>query len=144
MRYRVWSEGDPEGYVRETSDALTDNPPRDCTVRLDEVCECAMCGRLIRVREGHPSLDLHVACHGNAWSDDGSDYPALVCAECARAEGQEVPEPATDAERIEALERNVGLLVSSLREVAAALAAMTIGMNEATRYLFDGDETVAE
>ena len=55
-----------------------------------------------------------------------------------------MPEPATDSERIEALERNVGLLVSSLREVAAALATMTIGMNEATRYLFDGDETVAE
>lgn len=125
MIYRVWSEAEPGGCVRRTSDALTDCPPRDCTVRLDEVCECASCGRPIRYRDAHPSLDLHVAITAaSGYHEDGSDYPALICAECAREEGQDVPEPAGDAERIEALERNVGRLVGAMRELAEVVRRM--------------------
>ena len=138
MIYDVWSEADPMETIRHTDDALTDNPPRDCTVNLDEVAECARCGQVIRVRDGYQSLDLHVAVTGRSgYHDGGEDYPALICADCARAEGQEVPESAGEDERIEALERNVGKLCSAMRELTDVVRRM-LGA-----YVIDENGTVA-
>ena len=139
MIYDVWSEADPMETVRHTDDALTDNPPMGCYARLDELAECARCGRVVRMRDGYPSLDLHVAITARSgYRYKGDDYPALICLDCAREEGQEVSEPATDAERIEALERNVGRLVGAMREVVSALDRRIVS------YVVDENGTVAE
>ena len=138
MFYTVWSEADPEGIVRKTHDVATDNPPRDCTVNLDEVAECARCGQVIRYRDGYPSLDLHVAVTGRSgYHDGGEDYPALICADCAREEGQDVPEAPSETERIEALERNLGKLVGAMRELTDVVRRM-LGA-----YVIDENGTVA-
>jgi len=140
MIYRVWSEADPMEAIRTVDLMDTDNPPVGCWSNLDEVAECARCGQPIRLRDGYPSLDLHVACISgvSGYEDDGAAFPALVCADCARAEGQDVPEPATDAERIEALERNIGRLVGAMRELTDVVRRM-LGA-----YVLDENGTVSE
>ena len=145
MIYEIWSEADPMETIRHTDDALTDNPPRDCTVNLDEVAECARCGQVIRYRDGYPSLDLHVACTARSgYHDGGEDYPALICMTCALMEGQEcVPlvdeygRPVND-QRIEALERNLGKLVGAMRELTDVVRRM-LGA-----YVVDENGTVSE
>ena len=137
MIYTVWSEADPMETIRHTDDALTDNPPRDCTVNLDEVAECARCGQVIRVRDGYPSLDLHVACTARSgYHDAGEDYPALICADCAREEGQEIDDIGIFT-RMDALERNVGKLCSAMRELTDVVRRM-LGA-----YVVDENGTVA-
>jgi len=140
MRYEVWSEAEPEVAIRTVDLMDTDNPPVGCWSNLDALAECALCARPIRIRDGYPSLDLHVACRSDVsgYEDGGEAFPAMICADCARAEGQEVPEPATADERIEALERNLGRLVGAMRELTDVVRRM-LGA-----YVVDENGTVSE
>ena len=146
MRYIVWDDREPDLVKRYTTDALTDYPPRCCSEKLDEVSECASCGEPIRMREGYASRHLHVRCDARSgYRDMGEDYPALICADCAREEGQVVDEQrrwiVETQTRIESIERNIGQLVGALRELTEIAREAIIARGA---YRVGDDDTVAK